>query len=368
MRPEADSHRQEEPSSEKATTSTTAAPPEVPRPPRPIAFWIVRSCIFAALAILLSLTSLWALFALYFDGSIRLLKIALPCLYLVTILAIWITLRRRRLIATGLTLGCFAIVCAWWLLIPPSNARDWQPDVAITPFAEIEGNRVKIHNIRNCRYQTETDFDVDHYDRSFDLDAIRAVDLYVVYWGSPLVAHTMASFDFGRDDYVCISIETRKEKRESYSALRGFFRQYELVYVIADERDLVRLRTNFRNEQVYLYRTRLSPDAARALFLDYVQTATELHKKPRWYNALTDNCTTNIRVHSQHAQGRRTPLDWRVIVNGYADQMLYERGSIDTSLPFDELKRRSLINPRARHASETNFSGEIRRNLPGLRE
>jgi hypothetical protein len=367
MRSEADSHRKES-SSERTVTSTTAAPVAVPTQSRRVVSKIFRCCSLSVLAIVLFLASIWASMALYFDGSIPIPKLILPCLYLTTILAIWISLRRRRLVASGLTLGCFAIVCAWWLFIPPSNARDWQPDVAVTPFVEIEGTQVKVHNIRSCEYRTETDFDVDYYDKTFDLDAIRTVDLYVVYWGSPLIAHTMASFGIGGNDYLCISIETRKEKGESYSALRGFFRQYELAYVIADERDLVRLRTNFRNEQVYLYRTRTSPEAARALFLDYVQTATDLRQKPKWYNALTDNCTTNIRVHSQHARGRRTPLDWRVIVNGYADQMLYERGRLDTSLSFAELKKRSLINARAREASETNFSHEIRRGLPGIHE
>ena len=368
MRLEADSHRQEESSSQKAATSTPAARLAVLTHSHPVLSKVFRWCSIFLLAIVLFLASVWAVLALYFDGSIPIPKLVLPCLYLTTILAIWTSFRRRRLIASGLTLGCFAIVCAWWLLIPPSNARDWQSDVGVTPFAEIHGSQVKLHNIRSCKYRTETDFDVDYYDKTFDLDAIRTVDLYVVYWGSPLIAHTMASFGIGGNDYICISIETRKEKGESYSALRGFFRQYELFYVIADERDLVRLRTNFRNEQVYLYRTRTSPQAARALFLDYVQTATDLCQKPKWYNALTDNCTTNIRVHSQRARGRRTPLDWRVIVNGYADEMLYERGRIDTSLTFAELKRRSLINARAREASEANFSQAIRRDLPGIHE
>ncbi|HTL54519.1 MAG TPA: DUF4105 domain-containing protein, partial [Candidatus Limnocylindrales bacterium] len=150
--------------------------------------------------------------------------------------------------------GGAACVIIWFLLTPPSNNRDWQPDVAILPYTEIDNDQVTIHNIRNCEYRSETDYTVRHYDKTFDLSKLQSVDLYVVYWGSPMIAHTMLSFGFAGGDYVCFSIETRKEKGEAYSAIKGFFRQFELTYVIGDERDLVRLRTNFRGEQVYLYR------------------------------------------------------------------------------------------------------------------
>jgi hypothetical protein len=315
------------------------------------------------LAMLMLLTSIWSLAALYFDSRNSVRKVLLPCAYLFAVTAIWLRVKGRAL-ACGLILACFGIVLAWWLLIPPSNMRDWQPDVALLPFAEINANQVQVHNIRYCNYRSETDFDVRHYDKTFDLEKIRSIDLFLVYWGSPLIAHTMVSFGFAAGDPICFSIETRKEKGESYSALRGFFRQFELTYVIADERDLVRLRTDFRNEQVYLYRLRASPEKARALFLEYLREANELYRKPRWYNALTDNCTTNIRVLADQAYQRHSSLDWRTIVNGYADQMLYERGRLDTSLGFDDLKKRGHINDRARAASENDFSQEIRKGLP----
>ncbi len=319
----------------------------------------------ALLAVLLVLTSVWSIAALYIDIRNPVFRVLLPCTYLILTAGLWSKVK-RRLLASALILGCFAIVLGWWSLIPPSNARAWQPDVAVLPYAEVKGDRVTVHNIRYCKYRTETDFDVHHYDKTFDLATISSVDLFLVYWGSKLIAHTMLSFGFGQNDYICMSIEARKEQGESYSAIRGFFRQFELTYVIADERDVVRLRTNFRNEAVYLYRLHLSPEAARALFLQYLQAATELYEKPRWYNALTDNCTTNIRIHADRARGRRTSLDWRIIVNGYADQMLYERGRIDTSLSFAALKERSLINTRARDSSEESFSRKIREVLPGI--
>src|SRR5204863_2170724 len=159
------------------------------------------------------------------------------------------------------------------------------------------GDRLAIRNIRNCHYRSESDFDVRHYDKTFDLQKLRTADLFLIYWGSPSIAHTMVSFGFDGGDYVCISIETRKEVGESYSAIRGFFRQYELTYVIADERDLVRLRTNFRGEQVYLYHLVTDASVARLVFLDYLREVNSLKQRPEWYNAATSNCTTNIRGH-----------------------------------------------------------------------
>jgi hypothetical protein len=259
-------------------------------------------------------------------------------------------------------------VLAWWFTLQPSNGRDWQPDVAVLPYAEINGNQITLHNIRNCDYRTETDFDVRHYDKTFNLDQLRSADMYFVYWGSPNIAHTMVSFGFESGDYVCISIETRKEKHEEYSAVKGFFRQFELTYVIADERDLVRLRTNYRKgEEAYLYRLQSRPEGLRKVFLDYLRSANSLRERPEWYNALTSNCTSNIRLHAQSASGHSSPFDWRMVINGQGDQLLYERKRLVTSLPFGELKERCNINARARAADNApDFSRQIRQGVPGI--
>jgi hypothetical protein len=260
----------------------------------------------------------------------------------------------------------FSAVLGWWLLIPPSNNRDWQPDLAVLPFADIEGSKITIHNIRNCEYRTETDFDVRHYDAVLDLNRLETVDLALVYWGSPNIAHTMTSFGFSSGEVVCCSIETRKERGEGYSAIKGLFRQYELTYVIADERDLVRLRTNFRTgEDVYLYRLRMSNEQCRVLFLDYLRRANRLRAQPEWYNAATSNCTTAIRA--QRAPSDRAAWNWRMLFNGHLDTLLYERGMLANALPFAELKARSLINPVARAAGySADFSRLIRQGLPPL--
>ena len=264
-------------------------------------------------------------------------------------------------------IGIFAVVIMWWLTIPPSNARDWQPDVAVLPYATFNGNEVTIHNIRNSDYRTETDYTVRHYDKTFDLAKLKSVDLSLVYWGSPYIAHTMMSFGFEGDGTICFSIETRKEIGEAYSTIKGFFRQYEITYVVADERDLIGLRTNYRvGEDVYLYRLNAPADLARNVFLSYLQEVNSLKEQPEWYNALTDNCTTSIRGHTA-PYNPDARLDWRIIVNGFIDEMLYERKTVDTSMPFPELKKRSLINEKAKGMDKSpDFSQLIRVGLPGM--
>ena len=327
----------------------------------------ILACVACALIrALLGLVTLWAAAALYFDVRESWLRILLAAVYGLGMVAVWIWIRRP--LKMVVTAAGFVVVLAWWITLQPANDRDWLPDSAVLPFADITANQVSIHNIRNCDYRSETDYDVHYYDKTFDLDQLRTVDLYLVTWGSPDIAHTMVSFGFTSGDQVCFSIETRKEKGEDYSALKGFFRQFELIYIIADERDVVRLRTNYRvGEQVCLYRLQATPEQGRQFFLDYLRRANELHERAEWYNALTDNCTTAIRT--QRAAADRAPWDWRMLLNGHLDELLYERGAIITNLPFAELKKMSNINARAKAADRAaDFSAQIRQGLPGFNE
>lgn len=325
---------------------------------------VLKVSVVVVVGFVLFLLTVWAVAALYFDVRWPWLRLPLAIFYAVVMVGVWFIFRRRWVLVLAANLAGFALVLAWWWRLPPSNDRDWQPDVAVLPHADIAGNKITIHNIRNCDYRTETDFDVRHYDKTFDLDDLRTVDLYLVYWGSPDMAHTMVSFGFDAGDYVCFSIETRKEKGEGYSAVKGLFRQFELTYVVADERDLVRLRTNYRQgEDAYLYHSRMTPEQGRAFFLEYLRRVNELHQRAEWYNAITDNCTTAIRT--QRAASERAPWDWRMLVNGHLDELLYARGAIATNIPFAELKQRSHINERARSADkDADFSRLIRQNLP----
>ena len=239
----------------------------------------------------------------------------------------------------------------WWLSIEPSNARDWQTEVAVLPYATQDGDLVTLHNVRNFDYRTEQDFAPRYDERTFDLRQLDAVDLLAVYWAGDAIAHVMVSFGFA-GDHVAFSIETRKEKGETYSSIAGFFKRYELIYVVGDERDLIRVRTDYRRpeELVYLYRTRARPENARRLFLEYVDKINQLNERPDFYNTLTTNCTTDVWSLVRALTGQ-LPLDWRVLLSGYFPEYVYELGSLDASMPFAELKARSLINDKA-HAAD----------------
>ena len=240
--------------------------------------------------------------------------------------------------------------------------------MAQTAWAEINGNQVKIHNFRNCDYRTEADYTLVWETKVVGLSELRGLDVFITYWGSPWIAHPIVSFDFGDESHVAMSVETRKEVGESYSAIRGFFRYYELIYTIADERDVVRLRTNYRTgEDVYLFHARVTREQARAIFVDYLSRASRMRDYPEWYNALTNNCTTNIASHVAKARGRAARWDWRILLNGKADQMMYERGNLASDLPFAELKQRGHINAAARIAdNDSDFSRLIRQGRPGF--
>lgn len=313
--------------------------------------------------VLLALTA-WGCAALWFDGpASRPLAALLALAYALAALALLVKLHpRRRAVAAVLIL--FAVLLGWWLSLPPSNDRDWQPSVAQLPSAEIHGDKLVIHNLRNFDYRSETDFTPHWETRTYDLSRLRGLDLFVIYWGSPSIAHTILSWQFDDGQHLAASIETRSRTGQSYSAVRGFFRQYELYYVLADERDVIGLRTNHRHEDVYLYRLRTPPARARALLLDYLKTVNRLASQPEWYNAFSHNCTTTIRLHASAAV-TSIPLDWRWLANGHMDELLYEKGVINRDLPFAELKSLSYINPRAQALPlDGDFSNAIRQGLP----
>jgi len=330
-------------------------------------FMLLHKLLKVVNVFILALAAAWAASALYLDFPAHTVGIflALAAVTMMSAVLIWV---RRRALAIGLCSFLFAIVLSWWLTLAPASNRPWLADVAQTPWAEVQGDKATIHNVRNCDYTTETDYKVHWEIRTVDLSQIRGIDLFMNYWGSPSIAHTILSFDFGATPPIAISIETRKTIGQSYSALLGFFRQYELIYVIADERDVIRLRTNYRHgEDLYLYHTRATPAHARAVFLDYLKTANYLHDHPQWYNALTSNCTTNVMPHLMADTGTRIPWDWRILLNGHADEMAYEHGRLAGDVPFDELKRRAHINDAAIAADQApDFSHRIRIGRPGF--
>jgi hypothetical protein len=295
-------------------------------------------------------------------------RLVLAALYGMAGLAAVVALVLHRGVRFALPVFAVALLAIglWWSGLRPSNERDWQPEVARLAYATIDGDLVTVHNIRNFDYRTETDFTPAYYVRTYDLNKLDSADLVAVYWMGPAIAHLLISFGFG-DDHLAVSIEARKEKGEGYSSAKGFFRQYELYYVVADERDVIRVRTNYRRdppEDVYVYPLRGPRENIRRLFLEYVRKMNALREQPEFYNTLTTNCTTAILMNTRVNPGS-LPFSWKVLLSGYTPAYVYEAGRMDQSLPFEELKRRSLVNAAAQAADQApDFSRRIRAALP----
>ncbi len=255
-----------------------------------------------------------------------------------------------------------AIGSRW--LIHPSLDRNWPLDVAVMPRVQIQGDRVRISGYRNFVYRSPDDFDIRYEEREFRLSDLRSLDFFVSYWWPGPVAHTFVSFNFANSDPVAVSIETRPEVGEGFDPIASMFRRFELIYVVGDEKDIVGVRTNHRHEDVYLYRTNASPEAARQLFLVYAKRIDALAARAEFYNLLSNSCTINIVRYANRA-GRVGPLDFRHVLNGYSDRYLYRTGAIDTSIPFAKLRAMSRINDKAQAADESpDFSRRIREGLP----
>jgi hypothetical protein len=313
------------------------------------------------------LANIWAAAALYFDLPAEVApSILVAIFYLASVVALLFSLRFTWL-SLGISFALFAAVALWWCSIKPPETRDWQASVAETAWTERNGDKVTIHNLRNFDYRPGSPPQPRWETKVVDLNELQAVDLFINFWGSTLICHPIVSFQFGLGDHVAVSVETRMAEGQSYSTIRGFFKQFALIYIVADERDVVRVRTNYRHEQLYLYRTSIGPERARALFLDYMRTVDVLHQHPRFYNAVTSNCTTNVRTHTAVMTSHPAPWDYRMLVNGTVDELVYERGGFASHLPFAALKEKSLIDARAQGADQAaDFSERIRAGLPSF--
>jgi len=320
-----------------------------------------------ALALLVAAIGVWGALLLEYAGPrSNLLRTVLVSGFSLAAVATLIALFARRW--RWNVVGAYAVLCAalalLWSSLEPTNDRDWQPNLAVLPSATVDGDKVTVHNIRNFDYRSETDYTAAYYDKTFDLRHLRSLDIVTSYWMGPAIAHVFVSFGFAGDEYLAISIEVRKPKGQDYSTLKGFFRQYELIYVVADERDIIRLRTNYRRdppEDVYLYRVKAPIGNERRLFLEYMRRINALQTQPEFYNTLTTNCTTGIWTNS-HVNPGSVPLNWKIVVSGYVPEYLYEQERLEAAgLSFPELRERAHVNARAQAADKAvDFSRRIR--------
>jgi hypothetical protein len=314
-----------------------------------------------------ALTAFWGTLALWYRlpfGEVA--RYAIPALWIVLGL---IALRGcafsrwRQIAPYALAL---AALLAWWQTITPRSDKNWSPDVARQFTATVDGHAASISDVRNFDWRSDQDFSERWEKRDVDLDAIRSVDVINSYWSGPAIAHTLLSFGFADGHYLTFSVEVRRQKGEVYSEVSGFFKEDELVIIAAEERDIIRVRSNVRGEDVQLFHLKVTPAQARAMFLSLLAEGNDLAAKPRFYNTITANCTT-ILFGLARQISPELPLDWRVLLSGYLPDYLYRVGALDTSVPLAELRAKGRIVERAKAADKAeDFSQAIRVGVPGL--
>lgn len=308
------------------------------------------------------LAFLWGGFALWYQLPFGTIAI-LGCLVVWSAIAfavLWLEIKGRPRRALIVLLPVMIGLFYWWSTITPSLNRIWADDVAQTVTGTLNGNQVTLSNVRNFEWRTPTDFTPRWEARTYDMEDLTSVDVFLSYWSNPAIAHTLVSFGFGTGEQIVFSAEIRKERQEAFSEIGGFFKEFELAMIAADERDIIRLRTNIRKEDVYRYRINMKPEMRQALLLSYIDNANHLANKASFYNTITANCTTVI-FDMMRAITPDLPLDYRVILSGYLPGYLYDLGAIDTQQPLQEVEKSALINQRAINADmDPDFSAKIR--------
>lgn len=326
----------------------------------------MRFILNALLTLLLLPATLWAAGAIWSrlplgDVGRGVVAAAFAAAMLAAIVLAW---RRRPLGSLAVIIPLWAVLLGWWATILPSNDRNWQPDVAHVARAQIDGDVLTVENVRNFNWRSDTDFDEHWETRKYRLSKLQGADLFLSYWAGESVAHAIVSFNFADSDPLAFSIEIRKEKGESYSSTAGFFKTYELAILAADERDVVKVRSTVRGEDVRIFRLDMQPKTVRGLLGEYVRLANDVSATPRWYNTLTANCTTMIYGMARRLDPR-TRLDWRILLPGRLPSYLREREFISRDVPLPDLIAAGHIGPRAAGPPpDPGFSARTREGVP----
>ncbi|MCV9961445.1 DUF4105 domain-containing protein [Pararhizobium sp. BT-229] len=311
----------------------------------------------------------WGGMALFYQAPgpspVRMLIAALWVI--LSLVALYTYVRWRSRTAALVYPVMIAALLFWWNAIPASNNRDWADEVAHIVAGVVNGHEVTLANVRNFDWRTSTDYTVRWENRTYDLDKLASVDLLLSYWSSPAIAHTLISFGFDDGQFVTFSVEIRKEQHESFSEVGGFFKEFETSVIAADERDIVRVRTNIRKEDVYLYRLNMPKPRMRSLFLSYLDEANGLNETPQYYNTITANCTTIVFAMVNRIASGSLPLDYRLIFSGYLPSYIIDVKGFTPGFTLEQLRGGGAITTRAQAADEAqDFSRRIREGVPGI--
>ena len=318
-------------------------------------------------SLLIGLPAAWGTLALWYQAPGVRLKIVIIVLWVAfsigVLAALW---HGRAVLAVASFALAFTAMLFWWQRILPSNDRLWADDVARITSGTIDGNRVTLRNVRNFDWRSNDDYTERWETREYDLDKLSSVDMVMSYWDGWAIAHMLISFGFDDGRHVVFSVEVRRQKNLVYSEIGGFFKRDGLSIIAADERDVIRVRTNIRGEDDYLYRMRMPLTAMRSLFVRFVEQADGLVDTPRFYNTITVNCTTLVYGMMKHIVGY-LPWSYRLLFNGYLPAYVYKVGGLDQRFSLTELRALGRITERAKQSdrSET-FSADIRKGIPSL--
>jgi len=328
---------------------------------------LLRFAVTFLATLVVASSAIWGALALWYQApggqALRTLSVLLWVAFsLALLLALWQGRTTVGLLAFAVAFGALLI---WWHRIAPSNDKIWADDVARMTTGTVDGTRVTLYNVRNFDWRSDSDYTQRWETRSYDLDRLNSVDMIMSYWTGPAIAHMLVSFGFDDGAHVVFSVEIRREKRQSFSEIGGFFKEFELSIIAADERDVVRVRTNVRGEDDYLYRIHMPVPAMRSLFLGYVGEANALVRAPRFYNTITVNCTTLVYHMMKRIVGY-LPMDYRLLLSGYLPEYVYRVGGLDQHYSLSDLRALGRITDRAKQADHSDsFSADIRRGIPG---
>src|SRR5271169_2666919 len=211
---------------------------------------VVRVVSSLILTLLIAITTTWASLALWyrFPAQESMRGLAGIVFILIGVSAIAALFSRLRRVALACFIAVFGIVLVWWSTIRPDGHANWAPDVARQVTGTLNGDMLTLTNVRDFEWRSDSDFTERWTSRTFDLTKLRTLDLFLSYWAGPEIAHTIMSFGFEGGEFLAWSIEVRRVNGGVYSPIADLFKSNALVIIAADERDVIRLRTNIRHE------------------------------------------------------------------------------------------------------------------------